>query len=43
MAVEIDIVYEGELRCRAQHGPSGVVLKTGAPVYHQGKGSPINL
>lgn len=38
MAVEIHVVYEGDLRCRAQHGPSGVVLKTDAPVYNQGKG-----
>ena len=46
MAVEINIVYEGELRCRAQHGPSGVVLKTDAPVDNQGKGesfSPTDL
>ena len=46
MAVEINIVYEGELRCRAQHGPSGIVLKTDAPVDNQGKGesfSPTDL
>jgi putative redox protein len=46
MAVEINIVYEGELRCRAQHGPSGVVLNTDAPVDNQGKGesfSPTDL
>ncbi|MCK7481434.1 MAG: OsmC family protein [Candidatus Moduliflexus flocculans] len=46
MAVEINIVYEGELRCSAQHGPSGVVLKTDAPVDNQGKGesfSPTDL
>ena len=46
MAVEINIVYEGELRCSAQHGPSCVVLKTDAPVDNQGKGesfSPTDL
>jgi len=46
VAVEIDIVYEGELRCKAQHGPSGVVLNTDAPVDNQGKGesfSPTDL
>jgi len=46
VAVEINIVYEGELRCRAQHGPSGVVLKTDAPVDNEGKGesfSPTDL
>jgi putative redox protein len=46
VAVEINIVYEGELRCRAQHGPSGVVLNTDAPVDNQGKGesfSPTDL
>jgi putative redox protein len=46
VAVEINIVYEGELRCSAQHGPSGVVLKTDAPVDNQGKGesfSPTDL
>jgi putative redox protein len=46
MAVEINIVYEGELHCTAQHGPSGVVLSTDAPVDNQGKGesfSPTDL
>jgi putative redox protein len=46
VAVEINIVYEGGLRCRAQHGPSGVVLSTDAPVDNQGKGesfSPTDL
>lgn len=46
MAVEINLVYEGELRCRAQHGPSGVVVSTDAPVDNQGKGesfSPTDL
>lgn len=46
MAVEINIVYEGKLRCTAQHGPSGVVMNTDAPVDNQGKGetfSPTDL
>jgi len=46
MAVEINIVYEGDLRCSAQHGPSGVVLNTDAPVDNEGKGesfSPTDL
>lgn len=44
--VEIQIAYEGELRCTARHGPSGVVLTTDAPVDNMGKGqsfSPTDL
>jgi putative redox protein len=38
--------YDGDLRCSAEHGPSGVVLRTDAPVDNQGKGelfSPTDL
>ena len=46
MAVDIDIVYQGELHCRAVHRPSGAVLATDAPVDNHGKGasfSPTDL
>lgn len=39
MAVEMEIVYEGDLRSRAKHGPSGQVIATDAPVDNGGKGS----
>ncbi len=39
MAVEIDVVYTGELHCEAQHGPSGNKLVTDAPVDNGGRGS----
>ncbi len=44
--VEIDIVYQGGLRCEATHGPSGERLITDAPIDNHGKGesfSPTDL
>ncbi len=44
--VEMSLVYEGELRVKAVHGPSGVSLVTDAPVDNQGRGesfSPTDL
>lgn len=44
--VEIAVVYRGELRCEATHGPSGAVVATDAPVDNEGKGesfSPTDL
>lgn len=46
MAVEIDITYQGGLRCQAEHGPSGNTLITDAPLDNHGKGeafSPTDL
>ncbi|MCH2111696.1 MAG: OsmC family protein [Planctomycetes bacterium] len=44
--VEVSMVYEGQLRCRVSHGPSGQTLVTDAPVDNHGKGesfSPTDL
>ncbi len=44
--VRIDTLYEGDLRCRAVHGPSARALETDAPVDNQGRGesfSPTDL
>jgi putative redox protein len=46
MSVQIDLVYRGELRCEATHGPSRTKLFTDAPVDNHGKGesfSPTDL
>ena len=46
MAVQIDMVYEGSLQCKAVHVPSGKALATEAPVDNGGKGesfSPTDL
>lgn len=44
--VEITVLYEGDLRCKAVHGPSGTSFETDAPKDNQGKGesfSPTDL
>src|SRR5512146_333687 len=44
--VQVDVSYEGSLRCVARHGPSGATLTTDAPVDNMGRGaafSPTDL
>ncbi len=46
MAVEIDVIYQGDLRCEATHDPSKNTLPTDAPVDNGGRGaafSPTDL
>jgi putative redox protein len=44
--VKFNIIYEGDLRCKATHGPSGTVIFTDAPTDNHGRGesfSPTDL
>ena len=36
--VRLTTTYEGNLRCKAQHGPSGTTIFTDAPVDNHGRG-----
>ena len=39
MSVEIKVVYTGDLKCLATHGPSGSTVQTEAPADNGGTGS----
>ncbi len=44
--VAIQLEYQGDLHCKAVHGPSGAELTTDAPIDNQGRGecfSPTDL
>lgn len=44
--VEVTGTYEGDLRCRVRHGPSGAEFLTDAPLDNEGRGeafSPTDL
>lgn len=44
--VEVNVTYDGGLRCRALHGPSGMEITTDAPKDNMGQGaafSPTDL
>ncbi|MFC5863381.1 OsmC family protein [Acidicapsa dinghuensis] len=44
--VSIELEYQGDLHCKAVHGPSGTMLTTDAPKDNQGRGesfSPTDL
>lgn len=46
MAVTVEVVYDGDLECTLQHGPSGDRMRTDAPVDNRGRGahfSPTDL
>ena len=43
MTVEIKGQYEGDLRVKLTHGPSGSVIETDAPLDNQGKGARFRL
>ncbi|MFT7517861.1 MAG: putative redox protein [Myxococcota bacterium] len=46
MAIDIEIAYQGQLRCKAVHGPSQCHIITDAPLDNHGKGesfSPTDL
>ena len=46
MGVRVDVVYQGDLRCKATHEPSADDIYTDAPVDNLGKGeafSPTDL